>query len=103
MWYFNTLTEYGFNLTATRRIAVQKDSPEAVNQIFNAVMIAKGLLTAVGFVVMMIVVFLNPKYRDHWVLFPLCFLTVVGGWLFPMWLYQGLEKIATVAARDFIS
>ena len=35
MWYFNTLTEYGFNLTATRRIAVQKDSPEAVNQIFN--------------------------------------------------------------------
>ncbi len=103
MWYFNTLTEYGFNLTATRRIAIQKDSPEAVNQIFNAVMLAKGLLTVVGFAVMMTVVFLNPRYRDHWVLFPLCFLTVVGGWLFPMWLYQGMERMGTVAARDFIA
>jgi PST family polysaccharide transporter len=103
MWYFQTLTEYGFNLTATRRIAVQKDSPEAVNQIFNSVMVAKGLLTVVGFTVMMTVVALNPKYREHWVLFPLTFLTVVGSWLFPMWLYQGLEKMGTVAARDFIA
>jgi PST family polysaccharide transporter len=103
MWYFNTLTEYGFNLTATRRIAINKDSPEAINQIFNAVMLAKGFLTAIGFIVMMLVVFLNPKYRDHWQLFPLCFLTVIGGWLFPMWLYQGMEKMATVAARDFIA
>jgi polysaccharide transporter, PST family len=103
MWYFNTLTEYGFNLTATRRIAIQKDSPEAVNQIFNAVMLAKGLLTAVGLILMMLVVYLNPKYRANWPLFPLTFLTVIGGWLFPMWLYQGLEKMATVAARDFIA
>jgi len=103
MWYFNTLTEYGFNLTATRRIAIQKDSPEAVNQIFNSVMVAKGLLTAIGFVLMMVAVMLIPKYRAHWELFPLTFLTVVGGWLFPMWLYQGLEKMGQVAARDFIA
>ncbi len=103
MWYFNTLTEYGFNLTATRRIAILKDSPEAVNQIFNSVMLAKGLLTAIGFVAMMVTVMLIPKYRAHWELFPLTFLTVIGGWLFPMWLYQGLEKMGQVAARDFIA
>ena len=102
-WYFNTLTEYGFNLTATRRVAVQKDSPEAVTQIFNSVMQAKGLLTAIGFVLMIVVVLINPRYREHWQLFPISFLTVIGGWLFPMWLYQGMEKMGQVAARDFFA
>ncbi len=103
VYYFNTLTEYGFNLTATRRIAIEKESKESVNYVFNSVMMAKGLLTVLGFVLMMIVVFLIPKYREHWVLFPISFLTVIGGWLFPMWLYQGLEKMGQVAARDFIA
>jgi len=101
VWYFNTLTEYGFNLTATRRIAIEKDSPETVTRIFNAVMIAKGLLTILGFIVMMAVVLATPKLRANWPLFPISFLTVVGGWLFPMWLYQGLEKMGQVAVRDF--
>lgn len=101
VWYFTTLTEYGFNLTATRRIAIQKESPETVNQIFNAVMMAKGLLTCLGFVILMTVVFATPRLRENWPLFALSFMTVVGGWLFPMWLYQGMEKMGQVAARDF--
>src|SRR5882724_7855534 len=63
VWYFSTLTEYGFNLTATRRIAIQKDSPEMVDRIFNAVMLAKALLTIVGFIVMMAVVLATPRFR----------------------------------------
>ena len=101
MWYFMTITDYGFNLTATRRIAIQKESPDAVNQIFNSVILTKGVLTAAGFVLMMVIVFMVPTYRDHWLLFPLCFLNVVGNWLFPMWLYQGMEKMGQVAVRDF--
>ncbi len=101
-YYFNTLTEYGFNLTATRRVAIQKESPEAVTQIFNSVMLAKGLLTVIGFLLMLIFMFANRIITvPDWQLFPLSFLTVIGGWLFPMWLYQGMEKMGQVAARDF--
>lgn len=101
VWYFNTLTEYGFNLTATRRIAIAKDDPERVSAIFNSVMAAKTMLTVLGFIVMMVIVFATPKLRANWVLFPISFLTVVGGLLFPTWLYQGVEKMGHVAARDF--
>ncbi len=103
-WYFrDTLTEYGFDLTATRRIAISRDDPNAVSRIFNAVMGAKTLLTAVGFLIMASVVFATPKPRlktgrssslsfsDR----------AIGGWLFPMWLFQGVEKMGVVAARDF--
>jgi PST family polysaccharide transporter len=101
--YFNTITEYGFNLTATRRIAIAKEDPEKINHIFNAVMIAKAILMVGGFVAMIVVVMATPRLRANWPLFPLGFLTVIGGWLFPMWLYQGMERMGQVAARDFIS
>jgi O-antigen/teichoic acid export membrane protein len=100
-WYFYTLTEYGFDLTATRRIAIHKDNPQQISRIFSAVMTAKVLLTGAGFVVMMGVVFATPKLRAHWPLYPITFLTVLGGLFFPMWLYQGMEKLGYVGARDF--
>jgi PST family polysaccharide transporter len=77
--------------------------PETVSQIFNAVMLAKTLLTGIGFIVMMAVVLATPRLRENWPLFPLGFLTVVGGLLFPMWLFQGLEKMGQVAVRDFVA
>jgi PST family polysaccharide transporter len=100
-WYFYTLTEYGFDLTATRRVAINRDDSNAVSRIFGAVMGAKTLLTISGFVIMVCVVFATPKLRSDWPLFFVSFLTVIGGWLFPMWLFQGVEKLGVVAARDF--
>lgn len=101
VWYFITLSDYGFNLTATRRIAVHKDDPAAVSAIFNAVMWAKTMLMAAGFAAMTAAVFSVPRLRAEWPLFFISFLTVVGGVLFPMWLYQGLEKLRLAAIRDF--
>jgi len=36
IWYFVTLTEYGFNLTATRRIAIHADDHELFQQAAGA-------------------------------------------------------------------
>jgi polysaccharide transporter, PST family len=101
IWYFITLSEYGFNLTATRSIAVHKSDPAAVSRIFNAVMWTKAMLMGLGFAIMALAVYLIPRLRAEWALFYISFLTVVGGVLFPLWLYQGLEKLRHVAIRDF--
>jgi polysaccharide transporter, PST family len=101
IWYFITLSEYGFNLTATRSIAVHKSEPAAVSRIFNAVLWTKMVLMALGFALMAGAVYAIPRLRAEWALFYISFLTVVGGVLFPLWLYQGLEKLRHVAIRDF--
>jgi len=101
IWYFVTLTEYGFNLTATRRIAIHADDPEVVSMTFNSVMAAKLLLCAAGFVVMTGTVLAVPKLRADWLLYACCYLAVIGNCLFPQWLFQGLQKLQHVAWRDF--
>jgi PST family polysaccharide transporter len=101
IWYFLTLTEYGFNLTATRQIAVHRDDPDAVSGVFSAVMAAKLLLTIAGFVIMLGVVFATPKLRADWLLYVVSFLSVVGNLLFPVWFFQGMQRMGHLAVRDF--
>jgi PST family polysaccharide transporter len=100
IWYFVSVTEYGFNLTATRRVAVEQDDPEAVTLTFNSVLAAKALLCVAGFVVMIGITLLVPKLRPDLLLFVLSYLSVVGNLLFPLWLFQGLQKLHHVALRD---
>jgi PST family polysaccharide transporter len=102
-WYFITLTEYGFNLTATRRIAVQSDDPEGVSRTFSAVMVAKALLTVLGLILMLISVSFIPKLRPNLNLFLIVFLTVIGNMLFPLWLFQGLQQMQHIALRDVVA
>ena len=99
-WYFISLVEYGFNLTATRRIAICAGDTAKTSQIFSSVMAAKVLLTALGFLMMMTAVLATPKLRPHVPLFCISYLAVLGDLLFPLWLFQGLQKMENLVWRD---
>jgi PST family polysaccharide transporter len=100
VWYFQVTTEYGFDLSATRTIAVHRDDPEVISRTFNSVMAAKALLFGLSFVAMVVIVGAVPRFRSDWVLFFASFLAVAGNLLFPLWLYQGLQVLQHVAVRD---
>jgi polysaccharide transporter, PST family len=99
-WYFITLVEYGFNLTATRRVAIHSEDPRKISQIFSSVMAAKALLTILGFLMMVAAVLATPKLRPHFPLFCISYLAVIGDLLFPLWLFQGLQKMENLVWRD---
>jgi len=103
IWYFITLTDYGFALTATRKIAASRDNVDEVSRIFSAVMGAKLVLLGASFVLMQVVVLAVPKLRSEHVLFTVTFLNVVGNVLFPYWFFQGMQRLEQVALRDFLS
>ncbi|MGE5295913.1 MAG: flippase, partial [Solirubrobacterales bacterium] len=96
--YFLTLTDYGFSLSATQEVSVHRDDPKKVSEVFSSVMVLRLLLVLLSAVVLSAAVFVSPKLRADWPVYYLSFLSVVGMWLFPLWLFQGLERMKHIAA-----
>ncbi len=98
--YFQAVTEYGFNLTATREISIHRDDPVKLSQIFSATLLAKTILMTGSFIVLTAVVYAVPRFRAEAPLFFISFLVVVANVVFPVWLFQGIEKMENITYRE---
>ncbi len=103
MLYFNIFVDYGFNLSATRSISINKDSNSKCTQIFNSVIFTKILLLVFSFLVLSTVVFSFDFFRKNATVYLFSFFIVVGQAITPLWLFQGLEKMKTMAILNAIS
>lgn len=94
--YFVVATDYGFNLSATREIAVHRDNPEKLGEIVSAVLTIKIALFLAGALILAALVASIPTFHVHWALYMIVYLTVMGATLFPTWLFQGLERMKDI-------
>ena len=100
--YFQFFTDYGFNLSATRQLAIVKDDEEKVSSIFNSVMTIKVLLCLVSLFVLMVIVTFIPKFSQDYIVYILTFGMVIGYMMFPTWLFQGLEYMKYTSILNII-
>ncbi len=91
--YFTIITDYGFNLSATQEISVNRNNPNRVSEIFSSVITLKMLFFILSTLFFCAVVFFVPQFREQLPLFLITFLGVLGTALFPLWFYQGIEKM----------
>ncbi len=101
--YFLTLTDYGFSLSATREIAMNREDPAKVSEVFSAVMLLRCLLVVLSLVALGIIIVAVPRLRADWAVYLLAFGTVIGQWLLPAWLFQGMERMKLVAITNVIA
>ena len=96
--YFTILTDYGFNYSATRSIAKTRDDDALVSRHFCSVFVIKLLLMSIGLLCLLVIVTLVPRFRDNADFFFVAYLAVIGNVLFPVWFYQGMEKMRYISA-----
>ncbi|MEY3688485.1 MAG: hypothetical protein RIT37_47 [Bacteroidota bacterium] len=103
MYIFYILTNFGFNYSAARQISIYRDNPEMSSKIAGAILILKSLLMMLSFIIMLGLAMSIPSLQSELGLIILTFGFIVGDVLFPVWLYQGYEKMFYLSRFQIIA
>ncbi|MDD5665044.1 MAG: flippase [Candidatus Omnitrophica bacterium] len=100
--YFMIFTDYGFSLSASRKISLCRNDKKKVCLIFSSVMTIKILLAFVSFITLLFLITFIPKFKNDWLIFILSFGAVIGNTLFPIWFFQGQEKMKFISIINIL-
>lgn len=91
--YFVIITDYGFNLSATQEISVNRNDKEKVSEIFSSVLTIKIILFFLSSGIFFLIVNMFELFSNDAGLYSIMFIGVVGIVLFPLWVYQSVEQM----------
>ena len=103
IFYLSAITDYGFNRTATRDIALNKSDTDKISKIFFIVLSTKIILCLLSFIILALLVLSVPFFYQHRQLYLLAFSFVLGQALLVNWFFQGFEKMQYMAVAGLFS
>lgn len=101
--YFIVITDYGFNISATREISINRDNKDKISEIYSSVMIIKLFLMFLSLLLISLLVFTINKFKGDMSLYYLTFGWVIGQVLFPQWFFQGMERMKYITIVNVIA
>ena len=103
MYYFEIVVDFGFNLSATREVALNAKKPNKLNEIISAVFSIKFMLLLFSFLVLIVAINLFDRFLQDSMLYYYSFLKIIALAFFPVWFFQGIEKMKYITLIDILS
>ena len=101
--YFNILVSFGFELSATKDISINRDNKQKMSEIFSTVILIKIGMFIISLSTLTILIFLIDSMNNHLLLYYTTFGIVLGNVIFPSWFFQGIEKMKYITIINVIS
>jgi O-antigen/teichoic acid export membrane protein len=101
--YFETITNFGFNYTATRDVAKIRDNHMLVSKIFSNVFFAKILLMILSTAILTICIYSIPFLYEKRLLLILTLLYIPGNIMFSEWFFQAMENMKYITILNLLS
>ena len=94
--YVSLVVNFGFNLTGAKEIASNLANPDKISEIVSSVFINKFAIWLVCFFVYLLMISSFSFFSEHYALYFFSFFLTLNELLFPIWFYQGIEKMKYV-------
>ncbi|MCA0930932.1 oligosaccharide flippase family protein [Lutimonas saemankumensis] len=100
--YLVITVNFGFNTYAGRYITEYRNDPEKTNRFFSAIFISKAILFLVTSCIFLIFIHISPVLNANKEIMVVLLGFVLGEALFPIWFFQGKEKLDIPSKIVFI-
>lgn len=97
--YLNLIVQYGFNFSATNKIAKNQGNIDLISQTYSSITIIR---LGISFVLILLLFLLQPIIPDTLSIYLLGSGIFLGQGLIPVWLFQGLEKMKFITIINLI-
>ncbi|MBP1631439.1 MAG: rane protein [Bacteroidetes bacterium] len=101
--YFVIFVGFGFNISATKQISIYRDQPSKLDEIVSSVLIIKSLLFIFALFLLLLLINVIPHAKDYKLLFFLSMWACIYDVVFPVWYFQGVEKMKFITLITLVS
>lgn len=101
--YFVIVINFGFNISATKDISVNRSDKNKVNEIVSSVLIIKVLLCVLSFIILILLVLWINELKKYYCLYFLTMGLALFEAIFPVWYFQGIEDMKYITLINIIS
>ncbi|MCC8200116.1 MAG: oligosaccharide flippase family protein, partial [Tannerellaceae bacterium] len=101
--YFSVFINFGLDISAVRSVALARNNKVMLSEIVSSILSIKLVLWFISLGLLIIAYFLHPFIRENILLVCFAFLACIADVLFPVWYYQGIEKMKYITFIRFFS
>ncbi len=101
--FFNIFVDFGFNLSGVREVSIYRDNKDKLTEIFSSIMTIKFILIFISLIILTVIIFSFDKFKYDKTLYYLTFLIVIGQAMFPVWYFQGIERMQYITIVNITS
>ena len=101
--YFIVFINFGLDISAVKDVSINRQNREKLGGVVSSVLSIKLAFLIISSLALCIAAFFIPYIQNNRLLFFFCFFTCFSEVLFPIWFYQGIEKMKYLALIRFIS
>lgn len=97
------LINFGLDVSAVKDISQNRNDKVELSRIVSSVLSVKLILFTLTLALYTAIVFVVPKFYNNYILFLIVFGTAIPEVIFPVWYFQGIEKMKLLTITSFLS